>query len=68
MTVSVILRLVAGTLTNGRVAGHAEVVDTGETLIFSDQEEMLAFLHRAATQHAQDIGGTDERAADSDGS
>ena len=64
MTISVLLRLVAGTLANGRVAGHAEIVDTGETLVFRDQEEMLAFLHRATSQHMHDEGGRDERAAD----
>jgi hypothetical protein len=68
MTISVLLRLVGGTTTNGRVAGHAEIVETGETVVFRDQEEMLAFLQRATGQHTHDEGGRDERAADHDGS
>jgi hypothetical protein len=46
MTISVLIRLLSAGLIEGRVAGHAEVVDTGETVVFKDQEEMLAFLHR----------------------
>lgn len=50
MTVSVLLRLVSDTLTSGRVAGHAEVVETGETAMFKDPAEMLQFLRRVSTQ------------------
>jgi len=46
MSVSVLLRLVSDTLTSGRVAGHAEVVETGETAMFKDPAEMLQFLRR----------------------
>lgn len=48
MTVAVLLRLISGTQANGRVAGHAEIVDTGESALFKDQEEMLAILERAS--------------------
>ncbi|MEA2622128.1 MAG: hypothetical protein QOH61_1038 [Chloroflexota bacterium] len=48
MNVSILLRLVADALGEGRVAGHAEVVDTGEIAAFKDQEEMLAILQRAS--------------------
>lgn len=58
MTFSVLLRLVTDALAQGRVAGHAEIVDTGETLVFKDQEEMLAFLQGASAN-----GTTDDNAA-----
>jgi cytochrome c553 len=47
MSVAVLIRLVAGALAEGRIAGHAEVVETGQSQLFKDQEEMLAFLRRA---------------------
>lgn len=47
MSVAVLLRLVAEALAEGRVAGHAEVVETGATAVFKDQAEMVAFLRRA---------------------
>ncbi len=49
MSVSVLLRLVTEILAQGRVVGRAEIVDTGETLVFKDQAEMVAFLLRSAT-------------------
>jgi hypothetical protein len=48
MTVSVILRLLASNLAQGRVVGRAEIVDTGETVSFKDQQEMLDFILRSA--------------------
>ena len=48
MTVAVLLRLISGSQANGRVAGRAEIVDTGETEMFKDEEEMLAILERAS--------------------
>jgi len=68
MSVAILLRLVPQALNEGRVAGHAEVVDTGESLVFKDQEEMLAFLRRAGTADAQDRGGHDDRTAAFDSS
>ncbi len=62
MTLSVLLRLVSEALAQGRVAGHAEVVDTGETVVFKDQDEMLAFLQGASTQGTT----ADKTAADPD--
>ena len=47
MTVAILLRLISGAQANGRVAGHAEIVDTGQTETFRDEEEMLAILERA---------------------
>jgi hypothetical protein len=47
MSISVLLRLVSETLAEGRLAGHAEVVDTGERIAFRDQDEMVEFLRRA---------------------
>jgi hypothetical protein len=49
MTVSVILRLLASNLAQGRVVGRAEIVDTGETISFKDQQEMLDFILRSAS-------------------
>jgi len=46
MTVAVLLRLFTGTQAKGRFAGHLEIVDTGATEVFKDQEEMLAILAR----------------------
>lgn len=56
MTVSVLLRLVPAALAQGRVAGHAEIVDTGETVVFKDQHEMLAFL-QGASSHVESRDG-----------
>lgn len=55
MTLSVLLRLVSDALAQGRVAGHAEVVDTGETIVFKDQDEMLAFLQCASAHGATPV-------------
>jgi len=48
MTVAILLRLISGAQANGRVAGHAEIVDTGQTETFRDEGEMLAILERAS--------------------
>jgi hypothetical protein len=56
MNISVLIRLLTDGLAEGRVAGHAEVVDTGETLVFKDQDEMLAFLHQAGARGTGGIG------------
>jgi hypothetical protein len=47
MNVSVLLRLLPQALAEGRVAGHAEIVDTGETALFQDANEMIAFIQSA---------------------
>lgn len=44
MTVSILLRLVPRALADGRLAGQAEIVDTGHTTVFRDTEELLALL------------------------
>jgi hypothetical protein len=46
MNVSVLLRLVSTERTGGRLAGQAELVETGETTVFADLDEMAAFLRR----------------------
>jgi hypothetical protein len=48
MNVSVLLRLIPPERTGGRLAGQAELVETGETTVFADHDEMLAFLRRAS--------------------
>jgi hypothetical protein len=44
MTLSVVLRLIPGELLEGRIAGEAEVVETGERRIVRDLDELLRFL------------------------
>ena len=52
MNISILLRVVADALMEGRIAGRAEVVDTGETIVFKDQDEMLAFIQTASIDPA----------------
>ena len=47
MNVSVLLRLMPQALAEGRVAGHAEIVDTGESALFQDINEMVALIQSA---------------------
>lgn len=63
MTVAVLLRLISGAQANGRVAGHAEIVDTGETHVFRDHQEMLAILELASSRSS---GGPKDEAAQPD--
>lgn len=53
MHLSILLRVALDPLDDGRVAGRAEIVDTGETTIFSDADQLLAFVHSVA--HARRI-------------
>lgn len=64
MTISVLLRRVSGSLKHGHVAGQAQVVGTGETVVFKDQDEMLEFLRQATAGAADD--GTASRASSGD--
>jgi hypothetical protein len=75
MNVSVLLRLVSTDRTGGRLAGQAELVETGETTVFADHDEMLVFLRRVSTadddeasaatdQPALDVGGLNPRPLD----
>jgi hypothetical protein len=50
MNISVLLRLVPPARARGRLAGQAEVVETGETIVFSDPDEMLAFLRQVSAE------------------
>jgi hypothetical protein len=49
MTVSVVLRLVERALASGRLAGEARLVESGETAVIRDAEELVAFLRGADT-------------------
>lgn len=49
MTIAVLLRLISGPQAQGRVVGHAEIVDTGERQAFKDEAEMLAILERVSS-------------------
>jgi hypothetical protein len=64
MNVSVLLRLIPAERTGGRLAGQAELVESGETTVFADHDEMLAFLRRATTgtndaAESEEIGPSD---------
>ena len=50
MTISFLLRLKPDAMGEGRIAGHAEVVETGQSVVFKDLEEMLAFLQRSTRE------------------
>jgi hypothetical protein len=52
MTIAVLLRLISGPQAQGRVVGHAEIVDTGERQAFKDEAEMLAILERVSNPSA----------------
>lgn len=44
MTISILLRLRSDGLLEGQIAGHAEVVDTGDTRTFGHVADLVAFL------------------------
>lgn len=44
MSVSVLLRLVPDALAEGRLAGQAEIVETGESVLFHDADEIASFV------------------------
>ncbi len=49
MSLSILIRLVPETgseMSSAELRGQAEVVETGETVLFKDQGEMLEFLQR----------------------
>lgn len=48
MNVSVLLRILPASRTGGRLAGRAELIETGETRVFADHDEMLVFLRQVA--------------------
>ena len=77
MNVSVLLRILPSSRTGGRLAGQAQVIETGETQVFADHDEMLAFLRhvalatsgRPATDDGPAMSGTpdhDQGATDQD--
>jgi hypothetical protein len=59
MTVSVLLRLAGEALERGRLAGEAEVVDTGRRAVVRDAGELVEFLRR----HAEEPEGGAEGSA-----
>jgi hypothetical protein len=65
MSVSIILRLVAAEAVEPDassepiVRGQAEVVETGETALFKDGAEMLAFVSRVVDVGARATGARD---------
>lgn len=59
MNRSVLLRLLPTSRTGARLAGTAEVVDTGERLAFRDADDLVALLRRVHVEHvvAADLAG-----------
>jgi hypothetical protein len=47
MAISVVLRLVEQALRAGRLAGEAEIVQTGERVVVRDADELVRFLRPA---------------------
>ena len=50
MNVSILLRLIPAARAGGRIAGQAELIETGETAVFASDDEMLAFLRHATAE------------------
>jgi hypothetical protein len=48
VTVSVVLRIADAALADGRLAGEAELVATGERAVVRDAGELISFLRRPA--------------------
>jgi hypothetical protein len=48
MKVSVLLRLLRGPLTEGRLVGEVEVVETGERTVVRDVAQLVAYLGACA--------------------
>lgn len=44
MTISLLLRVAPEALAAGRLAGEAELVETGERTIVRDADELIAFM------------------------
>ena len=59
MTRSFLLRLVGEPLADGRIAGHVQVIETGQVEAIVDAEQLVAFLLAAGTDGRND-GGTGE--------
>jgi hypothetical protein len=54
MTVSVVLRLAEQALAAGRLAGEAEVVETGERTVVRDADGLVRFLGSLGSPSARD--------------
>lgn len=44
MSLSILVRVIPELLREGRVAGQAEVVETGQSVVFRDAEEVIGFI------------------------
>ncbi len=65
VTISVVLRLVERALAGGRLAGEAEIVETGERGTVRDGAELVDFLNRKRPPVASVRTGETEMFADS---
>ena len=48
MATAFVIRLVSSGPADGRLIGQVEIVETGETLLFRDDADLVAVLRRAA--------------------
>lgn len=62
MTISIVLRLIESALAEGRVAGEAEIVRTGERAVVKDEQCLLAFLrsHHTGSESGSTADVNDE--------
>jgi hypothetical protein len=44
MSLSILVRIIPELLREGRIAGQAEVVETGESIVFRDAGEVIGFI------------------------
>lgn len=56
MTISIVLRLAEQALAAGRLAGEAEIVETGERASVRDADELVRFLREPRPQPPQRTG------------
>jgi len=52
-SISVLLRLAPQALSTGRLAGRAEIVETGESTQIRDSDELVAFLRAGEAPEGQ---------------
>lgn len=60
MAISVVLRLVERALVAGRLAGEAEIVETGERRVVRDADDLVRFLGGSAAPPSERRSGEDE--------
>jgi hypothetical protein len=67
MSISVLLRLLPASRSRGQLAGQLELVESRETMVFADQDEMVEFLRRASAGADEAIDGAGDRSPPASG-